>query len=111
MIDHRAIEKLRPRSETASTSSGAEAVRITAQCRRPLIAQSRQERKAILEDWQNSIGQALARHGGEIVPGSLSIAGQTIEAIVPIANLPSAEAELAQENVRVDLVTSRQVVD
>jgi hypothetical protein len=47
----------------------------------------------------------------EIVPGSLSIAGQTIEAIVPIANLPSAEAELAQENVRVDLVTSRQVVD
>jgi len=78
---------------------------------RPLIAQSRQERKAILEDWQNSIGQALARHGGEIVPGSLSIAGQTIEAIVPIANLPSAEAELAQENVRVDLVTSRQVVD
>jgi hypothetical protein len=111
MPDRRDIEKLRRLDLTESTSSGAEAVRLTAQYRQPLAGQSREQRRAVLQTWQDELAQTLARHGGEIVPGSLSLAGQTVEAIVPVEKVSSAEAELAAENVRIDLVTPRQVIE
>jgi hypothetical protein len=103
------LDKLRRLGLTEKTPSGEEAVRVTAQHRKPLIDHSRQERRDILETWQEEIGQTLARYGGEIVPDSLSVLGQTVEAIVPVEKLATIETDLTKGDVRIDVIVPRQV--
>ncbi|MGH8483880.1 MAG: hypothetical protein ACRESP_05715, partial [Pseudomonas sp.] len=57
------------------------------------------------------IGQQLATHGAELIQGSLSVAGQTVEAVVPIGELTSVVAEMADADVRIDIVTPHQVLE
>lgn len=109
-METRDIEKLRDRGLTVPTAGGDEGVRITAQCRRLFGDQSRQERREALEAWEHDLERQLATHGGQIVPGSLSVAGQTIEAIVPIESLTSLKADLSASDVRVDIPVPTQVI-
>jgi hypothetical protein len=102
------LDKLRRLGLTGKTASGQETVRVTAQHRKSLLGQSREQRRAILEGWQQEIGRMLAPHGGEIVPNSLSVAGQTVEAVVPVEKLDKIEHDLTKGDVRLDLIVPRQ---
>lgn len=109
-MEAREIEKLRNRGMTVPTAGGDEGVRITAQCRRLFGDQSRQERRLALEAWGQDLELRIATHGGQIVPGSLSVTGQTIDVIVPIESLPSLEADLSSSDIRVDFPVNMQIV-
>ena len=65
----------------------------------------------MMQTWERELGEKLSAHGGEVVPHSLSVAGQTVEAIVPIDSLPSVAAEMESGDVRLDVVAPRQVLD
>src|SRR5262245_25394917 len=105
------LDKLRRLGLTGKTPSGQETVRVTAQHRKPLADQSREQRRNILETWQQEIGRMLAPHGGEIVPNSLSVLGQTVEAVVPVDKLDSIESDLTKRDVRLDLILPRQATN
>ncbi|SPO65039.1 hypothetical protein [Pseudomonas sp. JV241A] len=111
MVETREIEKLRQLGLTEHTSAGVEAVRVTAQCRRSAVGFTRDKWRSALLDWESEIEQQLASHGGELIQGSLSVSGQTVEAVVPIVELSSVVAEMADSDVRIDIVTPRQVVE
>lgn len=103
------LDKLHQRGLTEQTSRGEQGVRLTAQCRAPLFDHSRQERRAILESWQKTLQDRLTNYRAELVPDSLSVLGQTVEVIVPLETLQSAEADIAGDGIRLDPVLPRQV--
>ncbi|KJJ99593.1 MULTISPECIES: hypothetical protein [Pseudomonas] len=111
MVETREIEKLRQLGLTEQTSAGVEAVRVTAQCRLSAAGYTRDKWRSALLDWECGIEQQLASHGAELVPGSLSVSGQTVEVVVPIDQLSSVVAEMADADVRIDIVTPHQVVE
>ena len=110
MVELDKIEKMRRLGLTDRTSAGAEAVRVTAQCRGALAGHSRESWRSTLQAWERDVERKLASHGGELVKGSLSITGQTVEAIVPVDELPSIVDEMTDSNVRLDVVVPRQIV-
>lgn len=101
------IDKLRRLGMVETGPTGTELVRVTAQLRQLLGPVSRDERRAQLQAFESAMGRYLARHGGSIVPDSLSVLGQTLEALVPVDRLPALEAEL-DDKVRLDLVRRYQ---
>lgn len=109
-MDTRELDKLRRLGLTEKTSSGAEGVRISAQHQRSLAGETRLDRRRTLQTWADDLNEKVAHHGGEIVPGSLSVAGQTVEAVVPVDTFEAIQSGLTKEGVRVDLVVPRQVV-
>lgn len=108
MIAPEEIEKLRRLGLTELTSAGLEAVRVTAQNRRRIGGKSRESLRTMLQAWETELDHKLMRHGGEVVVGSLSIAGQTVEAVVPIVELDSVSEEMIEADVRLDLVLPRK---
>lgn len=109
MIDVDKIEKLRVRGLVERTSDGLEAVRVTAQCRLAFDKTDYAALRETMQQWEKSIAAKFARHGGEVVPGSLSVAGQTIELLVPAKTLASIDRELDKEGVRLDLIEEHSV--
>ena len=107
MIDDDKIEKLRARGLVDRTSEGLEAVRVTAQCRLAFDKTDYAASRQTMQQWENSIAAKFARHGGEVVPGSLSVAGQTVEFLLPPNKLAFIERELDADGVRLDLVEER----
>ncbi len=106
----RDLEKLRERGLLEPDGAGAGCVRLSVQYAQRLAGKTRAERREVLGCWAEEVGRTLARHGGEVVPDSLSIAGQTVEAVVPVEEYPRVEAELAGRGERADLVVPRRVV-
>ncbi|KAB1068595.1 hypothetical protein [Methylobacterium planeticum] len=110
MSDHSDLEKLRRLGLVRRTADGAEAVKVTAQYRGAPVSRDRQAWKAEMEAWQKGLDGKLAKHGAEIVPNSLSLSAQTVEAVVPTMQLDAITNELKGEDVRVDIVVPRQVL-
>ncbi|NLD69777.1 MAG: hypothetical protein GX644_13315 [Limnobacter sp.] len=111
MFGHDEIEKLRRLGLVERLPDGAEAVRLTVQCRRPVAGQSRERWRDALLDWQRDIGRRLADHGGCLVQDSLSVSGQTVEAIVPVDELPAVCNAMAGCDARVDLLMPRRAAE
>ena len=108
MIGHDEIEKMRRLGLVERTPDGVEAVRLTVQCRWSAAGHSRQSWRETLLDWQQDIGRRLADHGACLVQDSLSVSGQTVEAIVPVDELPAVCETMDDCGARVDLLVPRQ---
>ena len=111
MFGHDEIEKMRRLGLVERTPDGAEAVRLTVQCRSSAAGQSRENWRETLLDWQRDIGRRLADHGASLVHGSLSVSGQTVEAIVPLDELPAVCEVMAGCGARVDLLLPRRAAE
>ena len=109
-MHQRDLQKLRDRGLLESSSSGAECVRLSVQYTPRLAEKTREERRQVLSCWADRLREALAPHGAEIVPDSLSLTAQTLEAKVPVEEYPDVESKLADAGGRVDMVVPRQVV-
>lgn len=110
MLDSHTINKLRKLGLTETAADGSEGIRISIQCRADLTGQSRQQRRETLGHWVTPTTTMVTQFGGFVVPESLSIAGQTIEAVIPLSAFESAEDEFVKKGERVDIVMQRQAV-
>lgn len=111
MSDQSDLEKLRRLGLVRKLPDGTEAVKITAQyCGTP-SSSDRGVWKAQMEAWENLMSDKLAKVGAEIVPNSLSLSAQTVEAVVPTFRLDEVAKDLNKEDIRVDLVIPRQIVN
>jgi hypothetical protein len=109
-MDNHIIEKMRRLGLTEQNASGAETLRLSAQLKAPLFNRDRQQRQDLLDKWQNQLQQKLEKHGGEVIPNSLSLTGQTVDIRVPVESLEAAEQEMSSEDTRLDPILPRQVV-
>lgn len=107
MLDQNALKKLRRLGLVHRMADGAEGVTVTAQYRGAPVSNDRNSWKAEMEAWQHTLDGTLAEHGAELVPNSMSLSAQTVEALVPTAKLDELATALKTNNVRVDLVLPR----
>jgi hypothetical protein len=111
MSDQYALEKLRRLGLVHQMADGAEGVTITAQYRGSPASNDRTAWKAEMEAWKEDLDGTLAKHGAELVPNSMSLLAQTVEALVPTSKLDELASALKTDNVRVDLVVPREGVN
>jgi len=108
-LDKRIIDKMRRLGLTEQSSTGAETVRLSAQCTAPLFKHDRAQRRAFLDRWRRELDEKLKKHGGEVITDSLSMTAQTVDVRVPVDSLEAAEKEMAEEDIRLDPIVPRQV--
>lgn len=103
-MDTRDLDRLRSLGLTERTADGVEAVRVSAQFQAPLFDHSRAERARILERWEDHLKEMVNRHGGFLVPGSLSMLGQSVEALLPVEAVNAVEHAAANDHTRIDVL-------
>lgn len=103
-VDTARHNSLANRGLVVSDSSGNEAVRVYLQYLPDLPGRSRDARREALRNEFQRIAEKGSRTGVELDPGSLSVSGQVIEALVPIQHFDEAKHVLENDGVRVDLV-------
>lgn len=109
-ISETELEKLRARGAVTQNAQGQEGLRVTLQSTRQLgPAQTRQDWRGELECWARNVENQLQAWGGEVDAQTLSIAGQTVEAWLPIASLDPAAREMAAQNCRIDVLVSQHL--
>lgn len=105
-MDPAEYKALADRGLVVSDSSGNKAVRVYLQYLPDIRGRSRDARRKALRTRFDQIAEKRSQTGVELDPGSLSVSGQVIEALVPIQHFDEARHELEDDDLRVDLVES-----
>lgn len=103
------LSKLRERGQLARTPDGDEAVPVSLMCQVPLKAGSRAGRKDELHAFFARLGDEFG-HELAMNPQSLSVTGQTVEALIPVDTFKRTVDSLASRQVRVDILIDRHVI-
>lgn len=109
-MDERAKQKLIDRGLLATTPSGLPAVRVSLQYRPRFHERSRSRRRELLADAFDRIASWLEPRGAEVDLDTLSVSGQTVEALLPVDDYDELAGELERAQIRIDELFDRQVV-
>lgn len=71
---------------------------------------SRTTRRDVLRRRFEQIEQQLASVGAKLDLGSISVSGQTVDAVLPADSIDKIELSLRAQHVRVDPLIDRQIV-
>ena len=104
------LDKLRKRGLLEKGPDGQESVRVSLQQFASAQGLTRSELKERLRACAAALQEQLAGMGGCVIPDTLSVAGQTFEALIPADKIQFAAEELARKGLRVDLVEPRQII-
>lgn len=104
------IEKLRERGHLETGPAGTECARLSIQQRDAPDTPTYDALKEWMRQWAASLDETLTPFGGSILPETLSAAGQTVEALVPIETLRGLSEKLEGEGLRLDFVEPRKLV-
>ena len=91
-------------------STGEEGVRVSLQYELKLTEPSRSARLNILRAKFECIAKQIKLQGAEVDLNSISVSGQTVEAILPIDRWEQIFKKLSEEKIRVDLLIDRQIL-
>lgn len=109
-MDPNVVARLRRHQATRELPDGRQAVDVTVQYVGTVPATTRAQRRAFLEERFEEV--ARQEHGHLTVqPDSLSVSGQTVDALVPVDDLETMERRLAGADFRIDVMEPVQVVD
>ncbi len=109
-MDPEKLEKLRRAHAVRRLPDGREGVSVTIQYRGEMPAVPRTARREWLEHEIARVVRSVECEGAVVVPESVSVSGQTMEAIVPAGELENLESRLAAANCRMDVNVRRQVI-
>lgn len=107
-MDEQLINKLRDKQNLLQMPDGSEGVAVTMQFKGAVPALPRPERKKWLLQHFSSIGKELAGMPVQIDSVSVSVSGQTIEAICSVDRLADLRAVVEPKGLRVDVVRTIQ---
>ncbi len=91
--------------------SGETGVRVTLQHTPRLTESSRADRRAFLDRRLSQIAKRLAATGCRVEIESLSVSGQTVEAVIPIDQYDEIEDQMKDEQIRLDVLMDRSIVN
>ena len=83
---------------------------MTLQCNTRIEQVTRSARRSALRAEFEHIKQSLEPQGAEVDLDSLSVTGQTVEALLPIDRYEELTNQLNQEGIRVDPLFDRRIV-
>jgi hypothetical protein len=109
-MDEHKIQKLRNLGAISRLSTGEEGVRVSLQYKRRLEDPSRAVRRDILNKEFQKIASECAAEGTDVDLGSLSVSGQTVEAVLPVQHYDRLVNDFERREIRVDDLVDRQIV-
>jgi hypothetical protein len=109
-MNSKVLEKLYKLGAVDKLANGQEGVRVSLMCNSTLPRTSRSARRNILQQRFGDVANDILPDGAEIDLNSLSVSGQTVEAVLPIDNYDRIAEKLKQQDIRVDLLTNEQVL-
>ena len=109
-MDKNVIRKLRDLGALSRTSTGEEGVRVSLHYKPRLDEPSRSARREILQSAFGKVASEVHSRGLECDLGSLSVSGQTVEAVLPVRDYESLVDELERKDIRVDALLDQQIV-
>lgn len=108
-MDPKVLDNLYKLGAVDRLPNGQDGVRVSLQYRSRLTSGSRSSRRDLLKQTFEDIAKDIVSDGAEVDLNSLSVSGQTVEAILPVDQYDDITDKLNQQNIRVDLVQERQV--
>lgn len=109
-MDLKLLKKLRQLGAIEHLDAGADGVRVSLQCRLKLTEQSRIRRRDVLKSEFERIADDLSKEGVKVDLDSISVSGQTVEAVLPLDKYDDLTDKLSKQDVRVDPLTTEQIV-
>lgn len=110
VMDVKMLKKLRQLGAIEHLDAGTDGVRVSLQYRSRLTDPSRARRRDILKSQFERIAHDLVSEGAKVDLDSMSISGQTVEAVLPVDKYDDLTNELSKQDVRVDPLTTEQVI-
>jgi hypothetical protein len=104
------LEKLDRLGAIVTSQSGTKGVHVTLQCNAPIKQVTRSAWRSALRAEFEHIKQSLEPQGAEVDLDSLSVTGQTVEALLPIDCYEELTNQLNQKGIRVDPLFDRRIV-
>lgn len=108
-MDAKVLKKLYDTGAIDRLSNGQDGVRVSLQYQ-SATSGSRSSRRTLLKQAFKDIAKEIVSEGAEVDLDSISVSGQTVEAILPVDNYDNIAGKLNQQNIRVDLVQVKQVL-
>lgn len=109
-MDEHLVQRLRDLGAISRLETGQEGVHVSLQYKPRLEDPSRSARRDILQREFQKIATEVVPEGAEVRLESLSISGQTVEAVLPLGDYDRVVDDLEQREVRVDALVDRQIV-
>jgi hypothetical protein len=104
------LKKMERLGTLRDLGGGRVGVPVSLQYEARLEEPSRTTRRDVLRRRFEQIEQQLARVGAKVDLGSISVSGQTVDAVLPADSIETIESALRAQHVRVDPLIDRQVV-
>lgn len=109
MID-KILDKLRLDQGLRVLPNGQEGIPVTVQFQGSVPSLPRpQRRQWLLENFSHAI-EAIGEGRAQMLPESISVSGQAIEAVFPTDDYETLKSKFSAERYRVDVSTVRQVL-
>jgi hypothetical protein len=109
-MDAKVVDKLRRDQSLHELPDGREGIDVTLQFVGSVPAESRPERKDWLKKCFSNVKERLDSRL-DLKPESLSVSGQSIDAVVPVEEFDDIREKLSQEGVRLAAAPMIKVVD
>jgi hypothetical protein len=107
-MDAHTLELLRRQQLVRRLADGREAVAVTLQYSGDVPPFSRAERRRWLSERFAELSDAMG--GLAIEPETLSVSGQTVNAVIPVEDVERLRGQLS-DTLRLDIPINRQIVD
>src|SRR5438128_905743 len=105
-MDAHLLDRVIKQGDIERLHTGATGVRVSLQYEPKLATPSFPDRKMELKREFERIAQTLNEKGAEVDLNSISVSGQTVEAVLPVDQLDEIESDLSDKSVRVDLLVN-----
>lgn len=110
IVDAHLIKKLEKLNALTDLGAGRKGVRVSLQFQGQLSERSREKRRDRLHEEFSRIARTIASQGAAVDLESLSVLGQTVEAVLPLDTVEATEKSLQSQHVRVDPLIEHDVV-
>jgi hypothetical protein len=109
-VDPSILEKLNALDAFEELGDGRRGVRVTLQVQARFSERDRKVRRALLRSEFEKAAAIIEPDGGKLDFDSISVSGQTAEAVLPVDVLDVLESKLTAEDVRIDALIDRQIL-
>ncbi len=110
-MDESVKGKLEEQELLVDLPAGGVGVRVSLQFQSAVVGPSREQRRHELENCFHGLAEQFPDDICSMEMDSLSVSGQTVEAVIPYDRFEQVEKKLLRNHVRVDILAERQVTE
>jgi hypothetical protein len=109
-MDSKVLERLYKLGAIDRLTNGQDGVKVSLMWQTRLSEPSLSARRDLLKQKFECTANDILSDGAEVDLTSISVSGQTVEAVLPIHNFDDITDKLKQQSIRVDPLTRQRVI-